>query len=110
MENAIGQATTCIRCGKPCRPGESANPKGQPFRRARKGLCANCITTHFLLIIEPIRLGLEKNGLDILKDTRFQTQFDGLLEAGGSDLKIEEIDWGTVIDQWDLPWPKGCKP
>lgn len=113
MENTIEQAvTSCVRCGRPCKPGESTNPEARPFRRAQKGLCENCAVTQFLLCddLEAMRMGLLRNGIEVLKTPNIQEQFGKMLEVGQSELAVEQIDWDTVIAQWDLPWPKGYKP
>jgi len=100
----------CLRCEKVCRPAKSKNPDAKPFRKALKGFCSNCVVTHFLLSIEPLRDGIEKNGTGILHNPMVQKQFEAVLNAGESELPIEEINWNCVVDSWDLKWPKGLKP
>lgn len=104
--------STCVRCGKPCQPGENKNPEARPFRLSEKGLCANCVVTQFMLCddLEPFRIGLLRNGIEVLKSPAIQKQFTKILEVGGSELITEEIDWNMIIDQWDLPFPKGYEP
>lgn len=104
--------THCVRCGKPCRPGENKNPHARPFKRARKGLCENCAVTQFLKCreLEPLTLGLLRNGIEILKEPVIQNQFSKILEAGGSELQIEQINWDAVIEKWQMPFPKGYQP
>jgi len=105
--------TNCVRCGAPCQPGESINnPTARPFKRAKKGLCANCAVTQFLLCddMEPARLGLLKNGIEVLKNSAIQKQFTAILKVGCSDLQADEIDWNLVVRHWDLPFPRGYEP
>lgn len=104
--------TACVRCGKRCQAGKNKNPDARPFREAEKGLCVNCAVTSFLLCddLEWVRISLEKNGVKILKIPAIQAQFADILAIGSSELSFELIDWDTVINQWDLPFPKGYKP
>ena len=105
-------AIPCVRCGKLCRPAESSNPGARPFRKAKKGLCANCAVTQFLLCddLEALHMGLLRNGIEVLKNPNIQNQFTQILKVGESELLAENIDWDTVIQQWDLPFPKRYKP
>ena len=99
----------CSRCGKPCQPGQSHNLEARPFRRAEKGLCETCVVTQFLLSddVEPLRDGVFRNGIEVLRNPVIQKQFERILKAGRSELPAENIDWDMVIDQWELPFPKG---
>ena len=108
MEQISLLKTSCVRCGRHCKPGENVNPEARPFRRAQKGLCENCAVTHFLLCddLEALREGLLRNGIEVLKVPAIQNQFAEILKVGGSELPAENINWDTVIAQWDLPWPK----
>ena len=112
MEQISILKSTCARCGRTCSPGRNDNPKARPFRRAQKGLCENCVVTQFLLCddLEALREGLLRNGLDVLREPTIQLQFAKILEAGGSELPADAINWDTVIDQWDMPFPKGYEP
>ena len=101
--------TSCGRCGKPCKQGENKNLKAKPFRRAKEGYCPNCAVTQFLLSIETLRDGLVKNGLELLRNPVVQKQFSQLLRIGKSELPAKEINWDIVINQWDLPFPRGSK-
>ena len=112
MEQISLIQSTCARCIRPCEPGESKNPKARPFRRAKKGLCVNCVVTQFLLCddLEPVRFGLLKNGIEVLKNPAIQKQFTEILKVGKSELPADDIDWDIVINQWNLPFPKGYEP
>ena len=109
MEQISIVKTACVRCGKPCTPGVSINPEARPFRRAQKGLCENCVVTSFLLCddMEVLRNGLLRNGIEVLRNPTIQNQFAKILEVGGSELLFNEINWDTVINQWELPFPRG---
>ena len=112
MEQLSFLKTSCVRCGKTCRSGKSKNTDARPFRRAKKGLCENCVVTSFLLSpeLEALTINLMKVGVETLKVPAIREQFSNILEAGNSELPAENIDWDAVIGQWDLPFPKGYKP
>ena len=112
MKQALLMQPSCVRCNRPCQPGESQNPEARPFKRARKGLCPDCAITQFLLCddLEALRIGLLRNGIQVLKNPAIQRQFSDILKVGKSDLQADEINWDTVIINWDLPWPKGYAP
>ena len=99
--------TSCLRCGQSCGPGENENPEARPFRRSEKGLCADCVVTQFLIGLEPLRKGLMENELEVLRDPVIQKQFAEILRVGRSELSADDIDWETVINQWELPFPRG---
>ena len=106
------QALMCIRCGQPCQPGESKDLEARPFRFTKKGLCGNCVVTQFLLSADMagIRNGLLRNGIEVLRVKAIQEQFAAILKVGHSELSEEQIDWEAVLNQWDLPFPKGYQP
>ena len=103
---------TCVRCGKPCLPGQTKNPAARPFKRTQKGLCENCVVTQFLLSpdMEALRIGITRNGVEVLLIPEIQEQFAAILRVGRSELQECEIDWQAVVDNWELPFPKGYKP
>lgn len=105
----VENVTYCRRCGCPGRPGKG-NPESRPIRRAAEGLCINCAMTEFFKTTEPIRSlmnGFFGNlGQEALLSPSIQEQVGCLLEAGNCDAGLEEIDWPTVVSQWDLPFPK----
>lgn len=112
MEQASLIKTSCVRCGQSCQPGENETPEARPFRRAKKGLCGNCVVTQFLLCddLEPLRIGLMRNGIEVLRNPVIQKQFAEILKVGRSELPADNINWDTVIKQRDLPFPKGYEP
>jgi hypothetical protein len=107
----------CLRCGRPCRFG-TPDPNARALRHsAMPGLCPNCAVTRFLLDIEPIRETIEGtparggivpalpgNGPQILLLPHVRAMWRPLLAY--TQTRPEEIDWETVVSQWDLPWPK----
>jgi len=97
----------CIRCEKPGRASGNINPEARLLKRTSTiGLCANCAVTEFLLSLEPIRHGIEKNGVETaLKNANVRKQFEGAMKTGLADMKSEEIDWETIIQNWALPFP-----
>lgn len=101
--------SSCIRCNQPCRPGKNINPEARPFRLAQRGLCENCVVTQFLLSddVEPLRNGILRNGIEVLRTLAVQEQFAAILKVGDSELLAEQIDWNTVVEQWDIPFPRG---
>lgn len=112
MRQTSSVSSSCVRCNQPCQPGETINPEARPFRLAEKGLCENCVVTQFLLSddVEPLRAGLLRNGIQVLKNPAIQEQFAKILKVGGSELPVERINWDIVIETWDLPFPKGYEP
>jgi len=60
--------------------------------------------------LEALRINLLRNGIETLKMPAIQEQFSRILKAGESELPAEDINWDSVIAQWDLPFPKGYKP
>ena len=102
------EIVNCQRCGRPCRPGQG-NPESRPFHRSTKGLCVNCAITHFFKTTEPINSLLQglmnKTDQRILLSPAIQEQVGRILEAGNCDANLEEINWQTVVDNWDLPLP-----
>jgi len=56
--------------------------------------------------LEALMSGLLRNGIQVLRNPNIQRQFAAILQTGGSELSYEEIDWETVITQWDMPFPK----
>ena len=91
--------TNCSRCKKLCRASGNKNTEARLLTRSSSiGLCANCAVTEFLLSLEPIRHGIEKNGVEVtLKNANVRKQFEGVMKVGLADMKIEEIDWETII-------------
>lgn len=100
----------CARCGDICRSAKSQNPDARVFKHAEKGLCANCVVTQFLLSVETLRLGIEKNGINVLLNPMIQKQFESVMYSGGSEMLPDEINWNLIVRRWKDPFPKGYEP
>jgi len=98
--------TNCRRCGQPCQGRPPSNPNARPFQHALEGLCANCVVTEMLKNTEPISFLLAESGPSSLLLPFIQEQYGEILKAGDSELKLEEINWQIVVNQWGLPFPK----
>lgn len=85
--------------------GPAGRPDAMPFRRAKvaKGVCANCVMTQFLYHAYPINMQIDQAGPQLLLNPMIREAFlmCGILEK--SDLHIDEIDWPTVVKNWNLP-------
>jgi hypothetical protein len=95
---------TCKRCGFGPLQAADGNPDARLLRHAREGLCASCAITQ-VIKATPMVLGIERNGVEILRDPRVQAQFARLLDVGRADASPDEIDWERVITNWELPDP-----
>lgn len=97
-------ARACLRCSVPCSP---SRPPGEDARVLRRslgdGLCANCAITDFLRRMSPLDVVLERQGPEVLLVPSIQAQVGRVLVAGNSDASLAEIDWPTVVANWDLP-------
>jgi len=59
--------------------------------------------------MEPMSFLLAESGPAPLLAPFIQEQYGEILKAGDSELKLEEINWQWVVDNWDLPIPKRMK-
>lgn len=108
MEDIMG----CARCGRLCILGSRPNPDGRLMTFATKedaGLCADCAATAFLKSSSTIAYGIDKNGTEILLSRQAQEQFGAIMIAGDADAKPEELNWQSIVDNWDKPIPKRRK-
>jgi hypothetical protein len=96
----------CSRCGDLCRGSASEKSDARPFRKAAKrGRCTPCAVVAFFR-------GDEKTGIGFALPPDFdpkslllphiQALFARVLAVGGSELKMEEIDWDKVIEKWTI--------
>ncbi len=46
-----------------------------------------------------------RNGPEMFLQPHIQKGFADLFAAGNSDANIGEIDWQSVVENWDLPMP-----
>lgn len=74
---------------------------------AENALCADCAATAFLKGIDVFMLSIELRGPEILLAPHVQAQFSQIMKVGKADAAPEEIDWQRVVDNWELPMPKG---
>jgi hypothetical protein len=105
----------CSRCGAPCKLADSATEDARLLRHATKpetsGYCPDCGVTDFFKHHSPLAQLMEMNpaGKAMLLDPRVQQQFAGLLQAGDADAHPGEINWQSVHDNWELPFPGARK-
>lgn len=103
----------CPRCSQPCRISDrESNPNARPLRLAKtvkNGYCPNCAITHFIQTTETLAAGIARNGAKALLLPHIQKGFEAMFIAGDSDADISEIDWQSVVENWDLPFPKKGK-
>ena len=97
--------TCCLRCGDPGQSG-SGSESARPFRRAKCGFCTPCAVCSFFQdenenhgIGFALPLDFDPQGLLL---PHIQRQFARVLEVGNSELTMEEIDWGKVIEKWTV--------
>jgi hypothetical protein len=97
--------TDCTRCGAPLQFTGNRNPDARLLRRSAVpvGHCASCAMTNFLQHMEPLATVLETKGPEILLDRRVVDQMANILAAGCADAKPQEIDWVSVVINWELP-------
>lgn len=97
---------TCPRCGKLCKLGVSNKVDARPFRTADQASpdmrCAECIVVEFFKNHEFLMRGIEKHGIQMLRDERVQAQFTKVMQAGNSDLSGDKINWNRVVDVWEI--------
>jgi hypothetical protein len=66
----------------------------------------NCAITQFLKTTEPISSLLANLGVKVFYNPDIQEQIAHIMEAGHCDASPSEISWITVIENWELPFPK----
>lgn len=100
-------ATNCTRCAAPL---EFRNPARNPDARLLRksavpvGHCASCAMANWLQHTEPLRSVIASKGPQILLDRRIVDQMANVLAAGSADADPREIDWVSVVVNWDLPF------
>jgi hypothetical protein len=111
MEGIPMTMSRCTRCGAPVQ--YSGRPPGQDARLLRLaktpvGHCAACAMTNWLQNSEagrsPLRGIIDAKGPAILLDERVIEQMARVLQAGCADADPREIDWVSVVVNWDLPF------
>lgn len=99
--------THCIRCGAPAQfSGRPPSPEARLVRRAKTpvGHCASCAVANWIQHTEPIKSLIAAKGPSILLDRVVVDQMAEVLKAGCSDASPQEIDWVSVVINWDLPF------
>jgi hypothetical protein len=96
--------THCRRCGDVCQSQPKSTSNARPFRRAQKGNCAACAVCSFFQDVDTglgfaLPANFDPEGLRL---PHIQAQFARILELGGSELKMSEIDWDAVIRKWRI--------
>jgi hypothetical protein len=99
----------CPRCERPCVAVGGGNPEARLLKLVEPGedgLCPDCSITSFIMSVETLMYGIEKNGMGILLDRRIQVGFEELMKVGNADAKPEQINWQNVVDNWHLDMPE----
>jgi len=95
------------RASRVCLAEASQILNSRPFRKGLRGLCANCAVTAFFKDSD----GEQGVGFALSADfdpqcllyPHIQAQFQRILAIGQSELRYEQVDWGIVLSNWDLP-------
>lgn len=95
----------CDRCKRPLRVAERRREDSKPFRLAKvpKGVCPECVMTQFLYNTYPINMQIDEAGPELLLKPGIAEAFVSCGLLDGCDLKIEEVNWQRVVDNWKLP-------
>jgi len=108
--NENNNVTCCERCKTPLQIVGPQNSKAKMLRRSKepKGLCVNCAVHDWLRNTYPVNILLAQ-GPKFLAYPHIREQFAGIMRAGFADAQPEEISWGLIIENWDLPFPHKVK-
>jgi len=74
------------------------------------GLCVNCAVHDWLRNTYPLNILLAQSGPKVLLFEHIQKQFTEIMRIGFADAKPDEIDWQSIVDNWELPFLKKMKP
>jgi len=103
----------CARCSARCKNMPVPNSKAKMLKRGvgEKGsLCISCAVHDWLRNTYPVnRILAGMQNPKYLLLPHIQEQFTGIMRAGFSDARPDEIDWQLIVDNWDLPWPNKVK-
>jgi hypothetical protein len=104
QETLFGPSLTCNRCGTPLRFTGPGSPNARIIRRSAvpDGYCASCAAANWLQHVEPVCHLIRDP--EMLLHPGVQEQFGRILTAGHSDAELPEIDWRSVVDNWNLPF------
>ncbi|HIJ71675.1 MAG TPA: hypothetical protein HPP87_09980 [Planctomycetes bacterium] len=102
---------TCKRCGARVEADPVVGSQAKYLRRAvgPEGLCIHCAVHDMLRHLYPANMMLARSGAQSLLVPEIQKRFDELLQAAGTDARPGEIDWPTVVHNWDLPFAMPVK-
>jgi len=102
----------CERCEAPCKVAGPRNPEAKMLRRGKepKGLCVNCAVHDWLRNTYPPNMLLAQSGPKVLLHPHIQEQFTGIMRTALADAKPDEINWESIVENWDLPFPHKMKP
>lgn len=105
LAEETGQTGACGRCGVTCRVRGSSNPEARLLKHADRpeGLCPNCAVTQFFHMADMAELVTDPQ---MLLAEHIQENFLRIMRAGNADLNYSEINWETVVANWQLPFPK----
>jgi hypothetical protein len=100
----------CSRCGRICVIKGTRNENARLLRAAtaktKHGLCATCGLRSFIESVEALRDIFSKYHdatPEAFKLPHVQQQLRQVLIAGGADVRMEEIDFDHLVDNWNLP-------
>ena len=105
-------AIQCQRCGVSCSVDSKRNPDAKMLRRSKepKGFCVNCAVHNWLRNTYPVNMLLAQGGPGSLAYGHVQEQFTAIMKVGMADAMPDEIAWGLIIENWDLPFADKVKP
>ena len=106
-----GMEVICERCKAPCKAAGLQNSKAKMMRHSKvpKGLCVNCAVHDWLRNTYPVNMILAGSGPTILAYPHIQKQFTEIMRVGLADAQPDEINWGLIIENWDLPFKSKVK-
>ena len=109
--NEIGAAARCERCGAACKVTGPQNSKAKMLRRSKepKGLCVNCAVHDWLRNTYPVNMLMAQSGPKALAFPHVQKQFEEIMRVGMADAVPDEINWDSIVENWDLPFKNKIK-
>lgn len=108
--------SSCTRCRAPVQ--FTGRPPGENARLLRRsatpvGYCAACALANWIQndpLSDSIRYVIERKGGPVcLLDRQVIDQMTNVLAAGFADANPQEIDWVSVVINWDLPFTKAAR-
>lgn len=98
----------CARCGKACLIG-APHPRADYAlivlapAQAALGMCEECAAHWWIFSVDGLRWSFQ-DGPGVLRLPVVQAELGRVL--GLMHPALAALDWGRLIAQWDLPWPK----